>query len=98
MHATGLIKDGDFRLVTEFAKTDAKKRVSLGGALLGTSAFNIYKNALGQIVLDPVKAVPASEMWLYENPKALASVKNGLKEAGEGNLISRSSFAHHVKD
>ena len=44
-------------------------------------------NALGQIILDPVKAVPASEMWLYENPQALASVKRGLRESAEGKSI-----------
>jgi len=65
--------------VTEIQKPDAKKRLSLGGAMSKAgSAYNIYCNRLGQIVLDPVMAVPAYEAWLFGNKKALASVKRGL--------------------
>jgi hypothetical protein len=59
-------------------------------------AFNIYRNRLGQLTLDPVKAVPASEMWLYENAQALASVKQGLRESAEGKSVDRGSFAKYA--
>lgn len=97
MPASAVIKNSDFELVSEFAQPDAKKRLSLGEALGGATAFNIYRNPLGQIILDPVKAVPASEMWLYENPQALASVKQGLRESAEGKTVYRGSFARHAK-
>jgi len=93
-----VIKNADFRLVSEFAQPDAKKRLSLGEALSGATAYNIYRNPLGQIVLDPVKAVPASEMWLYENAQALAGVKRGLRESAEGKSVYRGSFARHAKE
>ena len=96
MPASAVIKNPDFQLVSEFAQPDAKKRLSLGEALSGVTAFNIYRNPLGQIILDPVKAVPASEMWLYEKPQALASVKRGLRESAEGKSIYRGSFAKHA--
>lgn len=95
--ATAIIKNADFQLVTEFAQPDAKKRLSLGEALVGGTAFNIYRNALGQLLLDPVKAIPASEAWLFENPAALAMVKQGLKESAEGKTVYRGSFAKHAK-
>ncbi len=98
MPASAVIKNADFRLVSEFAQPDAKKRLSLGEALAGGTAYNIYRNALGQIILDPVKAVPASEMWLYENPQALASVKQGLRESAEGKRVYRGSFARHARE
>ena len=98
MPSSAVIKNPDFQLVSEFAQPDAKKRLSLGEALGGAKAYNIYRNPLGQIVLDPVKAVPASEMWLYENPQALASVKRGLRESAEGKSAYRGSFAKHAKD
>jgi hypothetical protein len=97
MPASTVIKNSDFELVSEFAQPDAKKRLSLGEALGGVTAYNIYRNTLGQIILDPVKAVPASEMWLYENPQALASVKQGLRESAEGKTVYRGSFARHAK-
>jgi hypothetical protein len=98
MPASTVIKNSDFELVSEFAQPDAKKRLSLGEALGGVTAYNIYRNTLGQIILDPVKAVPASEMWLYENPQALASVKQGLRESAEGKTVYRGSFARHAKE
>jgi len=98
MPSLAVIKNQDFKLISEFAQPDAKKRLSLGDAVVGGGAFNIYRNALGQLVLDPVKAIPASEAWLFENPKALASVKTGLKESAEGKHVSRGSFAKHARD
>ena len=92
-----LIRDSDFELISEFAQPDAKKRLSLGEALGGAKAYNIYRNPLGQLILDPVKTVPVSEMWLYENAEALASVKQGLKESAEGKSVYRGSFARHAK-
>ena len=96
--ASAVIRNTDFQLVAEFAQPDAKKRLSLGEALGGGDAFNVYRNALGQVVLDPVKAIPASEAWLFENPRALASVKQGLRESAEGKRIYRGSFAKHATE
>ncbi len=98
MPASEILKNADFRLISEFAQPDAKKRLSLGEALCGATAYNIYRNALGQLILDPVRAVPASEMWLYENPQALASVKQGLRESAKGKTVYRGSFAKHARE
>jgi hypothetical protein len=98
MPTSTIIKNPDFELVSEFAQPDAKKRLSLGEALHGATAYNIYRNPLGQLILDPVRTVPVSEMWLYENPQALASVKQGLKESAEGKSVYRGSFARHAKE
>jgi hypothetical protein len=98
MSTAAVLKDTDFQLVSEFAQPDAKKRLSLGEALGSATAFNIYRNALGQLVLDPVKAVPASEMWLYENAQALAQVKEGLRESAEGKRVYRGSFAKYAHE
>ncbi len=91
MPTSAIIKDTDFQLISEFAQPDAKKRLSLGEALQGATAYNIYRNPLGQLILDPVKTVPASEMWLYENPEALASVI-GHKLWGRINMIRKINF------
>ena len=97
MSTFAVLKDTDFQLVTEFAQPDTKKRLSLGAALGDATAYNIYSNPLGQLILDPVKAIPTSEIWLYENPQALASVKQGLRESAEGKSVYRGSFAKHAK-
>jgi hypothetical protein len=98
MSTASVLKNTDFQLITEFAQPDAKKRITLGEALRGATAFNIYRNPLGQLILDPVKTVPASELWLYENQQALASVKQGLRESAEGKTVDRGSFAGFAQE
>ncbi len=98
MPASAVIRNSDFELISEFAQPDAKKRLSLGEAVAGATAYNIYRNSLGQVILDPVKAVPVSETWLYENPQALASVKQGLRESAEGKSVERGSFARYARE
>lgn len=83
----GIIKDSDFQRVAESVKPDAKKRVVLGGIAIGEGiTYHIYSNRLGQIVLDPQVTIPASEAWLFNNPDALAAVRQGLADAGEGRV------------
>ena len=98
MSSSAIIRNSEFELVSEFAQPDAKKRLSLGEALGGAKAYNIYRNPLGQLILDPVKTVPASEMWLYENAEALASVKQGLRESAKGKSVNRGSFAKFAEE
>jgi len=94
-----LVKDTHFELITEIIKPDSKKRLSLGHALVQPGvAYNIYRNQLGQIMLDPVKAVPVYETWLYENKPALASVKRGLAQSAAGRTKKRGSFAIYASE
>jgi hypothetical protein len=93
-----VIKNSDFRLVTEMQKPDAKKRLSIGQAMEDAAAYNIYRNSLGQIVLDPVKAVPVYEAWLFGNKDALASVKRGLADSAAGRTKYLGSFASHADE
>ena len=95
--ASAVIKNTDFRLVTEFARTDAKKRLSLVEALVGSIAFNVYRNAVGQLFLDPVKAIPADEAWLFESPAKLASVRRGFEQADSGETHNMGDFSKHAK-
>jgi hypothetical protein len=93
-----IIKNTDFELVAEFAQPDAKKRLSLGEAMAGAGAFNVYRNTFGQLILDPVKAVPASEAWLHENPKLLASARRGIEQADSGQVHDLGDFTKHAKE
>ena len=82
-----IIKDTDFQRVAESVKPDAKKRVVLQKIqVLEGVTYHIYSNSLGQIVLDPQVTIPASEVWLFNNPNALASVRRGLSDAAQGKV------------
>ena len=76
-----------FTRVAEGVKPDYKKRVVLPKALVGEGiTYHIYSNRFGQIVLDPQVTIPASEVWLFNNPDALASVQRGLSDAAQGRV------------
>lgn len=73
---------------------DSKNRVTLGKEVInkikeithaqGINSFNARLTDEGDIVLKPMSTIPAKEIWLWKNKKALASVEKGLKEAKEG--------------
>jgi hypothetical protein len=82
-----IIKDMDFQRIAASVKPDAKKRVVLPKIqMLEGVTYHIYSNNLGQIVLDPQVTIPASEVWLFNNPDALASVRRGLSDAAQGRV------------
>ena len=82
-----IIKDKNFKRVSEGVKPDAKKRVVLPRNQVREGiTYHIYSNSIGQIILDPQVTIPASEAWLFNNPAALASVRKGLSDAAEGRV------------
>ncbi len=91
-----IIKDKDYTMVPGSVKPDTRKRIILPSALVQEGVvFHIWHNSRGQILLDPQVTIPASELWLFENKKALASVDRGMAET---TRINRGSFAKYVKN
>lgn len=94
-----VIKDQTFEIVANGVKVDAKKRIVLPKATVVEGVtYHIYHNSFGQIVLDPQVSIPAYEVWLFNNPKALALVKQGLLESAQGLAESYGSFAEYAND
>ena len=93
-------KKSNLTLVARDVRPDSRRRVALGKALkdLEDASFNVYQDERGRIVLDPQVSIPASEAWLYRDPKALASVRRGLAEAAEGKAKPVRSFARHADE
>ena len=87
-----------FQLVSDFARPDTKKRLSLGALHHIVSSYAIFQSPNGEVLLKPVAVVPANEAWLHRNPEALASVKRGLQQSAEGKTRSLGSFAKYAKD
>jgi hypothetical protein len=82
-----VIRDGNLEMVAASVKPDAKKRVVLPKAVVEEGVtYHIYTNKFGQIVLDPQVTIPASELWLFKNRAALASVRRGLADAAQGKV------------
>lgn len=79
-------------------RPDSKGRVTLGSLAAGASSFKAYKDSKGRIILEPQVEVPAAEAWLWQNPAAMKSVQQGLRDSTEGRLVDRGSFAAHVEE
>jgi hypothetical protein len=54
-------------------------------------------NDAGQILLDPVVSISERELWLWQNPEAIASVQRGIEQAESGNLQKLGSFAQYAE-
>jgi len=65
---------------------DDRNRLTLGELLKGSKRVRLYKNNRGEVLLQPVVEIPASELWLFQDKEALESVRKGLKAAGEGRI------------
>jgi hypothetical protein len=65
-------------------KADAKGRITLGERFANQTL--IVEEGEHEIVIRLARVVPAREAWLYENPEALRSVRNGLNQARAGKL------------
>jgi len=65
---------------------DDRNRLTLGGLFTGSKRVRLYKNDRGEVLLQPVVEIPASELWLFQNKEALKSVQKGLKDASEGKI------------
>lgn len=97
MTTTQILKAQDFAEVAQ-VRPDEKQRVTLKKVKRASQVYKVYVNSIGQIILDPQVLVPVSEMWLFENKEALASVRRGLAQAKAGKLVKMPSLAKHAKD
>jgi hypothetical protein len=87
-------------VVARDVRPDDRGRIALGRALkdLEDASFNVYRDDTGRIVLDPHVSIPASEVWLFRNKTALASLRRGLAQAASGKTRVIGSFAAHADD
>ncbi len=78
---------------------DTRRRVNLSKLLPkgNINAVNAYKEG-NKIILEPMVEISANESWIYENSTALNAIKKGIKEAKEGKLIERLSYAEFADD
>jgi hypothetical protein len=65
---------------------DERSRITLGKLASGITRVRLLQNARGEILMQPLVEVPASEAWVFENPEALEAVKAGLRAASEGKV------------
>lgn len=93
-----VLKDAEFEEVAE-ARMDSKHRIALGRTVPGrVRSFRVYRNAHGQVILDPMVSIPAYETWLFGDKRASALVREGLEDAQRGRLVkAKEDFSKYTK-
>jgi hypothetical protein len=84
--------------------TDSKGRVTLGGHFANRAVIVEHRSD-NEVIVRLARVIPEREVWLYENPKALASVRRGLDQARKGkvaklppDLKAAARLAKQLKD
>ncbi len=77
---------------------DLKGRISLGKPGTGVVGYKRTDLEDGKILLEPMAAVPAIELWLYTTPGALQCVESGIRQSKSGETISLGKFAERAGD
>jgi hypothetical protein len=85
------MQDNTLKVNDEFLEigtrtVDDRTRVTLGDFFKNFKRVRIYKNQRGEVFIQPVIEIPASESWLFQNKEVLEMVQKGLKDAAEGKI------------
>ena len=88
-----------------YTTLDSKNRVTLGNRVMEKAplgrmevdAFGILMGSEGDILLRPMANVPSRELWIYQNPKVLKSIQNGLQDAQEGKITEVKDVKEFLK-
>ena len=59
--------------------------MTLGGHFANRAVIVVHRSD-DEVIVRLARVIPEREAWLYENPKALASVRRGLDQARKGNV------------
>ena len=84
-------------MISKLIQPDAKGRICIGKPAAGVVGYQRVDEPDGKIVLTPMAAVPANEVWLYQNKEALESVQRGISQSKAGKVTKWGSFAVHAK-
>ena len=84
--------------------TDSKGRVTLGGRFANRAVIVEHRSD-DEVIVRLARVIPEREVWLYKNPKALASVRRGLDQARKRKVAKRppdlkaaAKFAEQLED
>lgn len=65
---------------------DERNRLTIGELIKGYKRVRIYKNNRGEVFLQPIVEIPASELWLFQDKETMEGVLKGIKDASDGNI------------
>lgn len=106
--ASTVIADENFEPVGETALDECDRvtisqaveqlRRMIGIAAMSRVRLSVSINSVGQILLTPHVPVAAHAAWLLRNPAELSKVREGIAQAGRGEIARGGSFAEFADD
>ena len=72
-------------------QTDSKGRITLGKAFANKTV--LVDEVDGEVRVRVGHVIPANEAWLYDNKKAVASVRRGLAQASKREFVDGPDLA-----
>lgn len=71
---------------------DSKNRITISKKLLNKileknkklDSYQIFIDAMGDILLRPQVSIPVSEAWIYQNHQVIGKIRKGLQDVREG--------------
>ncbi len=104
-HGNHVVKVQEKFMAVDTRPLDAKHRITLGGRLqkliarkMKVDAYQVFVGQDGDILLRPAVSVSSREAWIYQNPRIISKVRNGLKEASEGQMEKVSDLEKFIND
>lgn len=90
----------NWRYTGKETEPDERHRVTLGAAIKTPPGvrYRVMQNSLGQILLDPVKTVPAYEAWIHEKPGLVEAFQASVLQAEAGQVVSIDLSAYEDED
>ena len=84
---------------------DSKNRITIGEKIIKlismqakADGFQIFYSEEGDILLRPMISIPSKEAWIYQNPKVLGSIRQGLTEAKEEKIERVENLEEFLED
>jgi hypothetical protein len=79
-------------------QVDERGRLNLGKRFAKqTFIVRAYKDGSAMMLI-PAEVIPKEEIWLYQNPKALFLLMEGMQQAAEGKLVDAPDFKADMPD
>jgi hypothetical protein len=86
-------------MVRKMVRPDSKGRITLGHLAEGVSGFLIIKSKKSnRLILEPYAEIPAREKWLFDNKRALESVKKGIRQSAAGQISKIGDFTKYIDE
>ena len=84
---------------------DSKNRITIGekitkliSAQTEADKFQIFFSEEGDILLRPMVSIPIKEAWIYQNPQALKSIRQGLDEVKREKTEKAENLEEFLED